>query len=187
MGRSFVRLEYQKSYAPLLLLWKGIGRFLVENPHYKTLFGPVSITDDYQAVSKQLITVFLKANRYRSDLAEMVKPRKPLRRGTIKDVNINTVIWVMRDDVDNVSDLISSIEKDRKGVPILLKHYLKLGGEIIGFNRDPAFGNVLDGLIMVDLTQTEPKMLERYLGKEGAHRFLDYHQSAGADAFAHCA
>ncbi|MDB5302484.1 MAG: hypothetical protein JWM97_33, partial [Phycisphaerales bacterium] len=52
LGRSFVRAEYQKSYAPLLMLWKGIGRFVVENPQYKTLFGPVSISNDYQGISK---------------------------------------------------------------------------------------------------------------------------------------
>ena len=28
LGRSFVRAEYQRDYAPLLLLWKGIGRFV---------------------------------------------------------------------------------------------------------------------------------------------------------------
>jgi putative hemolysin len=27
LGRSFVRLEYQRSFGPLLLLWKGIGRY----------------------------------------------------------------------------------------------------------------------------------------------------------------
>src|SRR6202040_3325168 len=37
LGRSFVRAEYQKSYAPLLMLWKGIGRFVVDNPQYKSL------------------------------------------------------------------------------------------------------------------------------------------------------
>ena len=187
MGRSFIRPEYQRSYAPLLLLWKGIGRFLVENPHYKTLFGPVSITDEYQTLSKQLITLFLKTNRFRSDLACLVRPRNPIRHGTMRGVDVDTALSVMRDNVDTVSELISCIEKDRKGVPILLKHYLKLGGEIIGFNRDPAFGNVLDGLIMVDLTRTEPKMLERYLGKEGTQHFLACHRPAGTDTLAHCA
>ena len=46
-----------------------------------------------------------------------------------------------------------------------------------GFNIDPAFGNALDGLIIVDLTKTEPRMLERYLGKAGSHQFLTYHEA----------
>ena len=54
LGRSFVRPEYQKTYAPLLLLWKGIGQFLIRNPQYKLLFGPVSISNGYTAASRQL-------------------------------------------------------------------------------------------------------------------------------------
>src|SRR5208283_345467 len=34
LGRSFVRLEYQRLYAPLLLLWKGIARFVARYPEY---------------------------------------------------------------------------------------------------------------------------------------------------------
>ena len=93
----------------------------------------------------------------------------------------------MKDDVDAISELVSSIETDRKGIPVLLKQYIKLGGQIVGFNVDPAFGNVLDGLIMVDLTQTEQKMLERYMSKDGAQRFLSYHQLAETDRYATCA
>jgi putative hemolysin len=52
MGRSFVRPEYQKSYAPLLLLWRGIGAYVCRNPQYKTLFGPVSISNQYHPRSE---------------------------------------------------------------------------------------------------------------------------------------
>jgi putative hemolysin len=187
LGRSFIRPEYQKSYAPLLLLWKGIGRFIVENPYYKTLFGPVSITNEYQAMSKQLMVGFLKMTRYRPDMAEFVRARKPLRSKPVKGWDIDAAVRSLKDDIDDISALISSIETDRKGIPILLKQYIKLGGQIVGFNVDPAFGNALDGLIMVDLTKTEPKMLERYLGKDGAQHFLAYHQHAGMERYAHSA
>lgn len=187
LGRSFIRPEYQKSYAPLLLLWKGIARFIVDNPHYKTVFGPVSITDEYQAVSKQLMVGFLKANRYRTDLAKLVQPKKPLRSKSLKGLDIEAVVRMLKDDVGNISELISCIEEDRKGIPVLLKQYLKLGGQIIGFNVDSAFGNALDGLIMVDLTRTESRMLERYLGKDGARRFLAYHETLNKERFATCA
>jgi len=186
LGRSFIRPEYQKSYGPLLLLWKGIGRFIVENPYYKTLFGPVSITNEYQAMSRQLMVGFLKRTRYRADIAEFVRARRPLRSKPSKILDIDAAVRFMGDNVDTISEAISSIETDRKGIPILLKQYIKLGGQIAGFNVDPAFGNVLDGLIMVDLTKTEPKMLERYLGKDGAQLFLAYHRT-GTNRYASCA
>jgi hypothetical protein len=33
----------------------------------------------------------------------------------------------------------------------------------------------LDGLVLVDLRQTEPDILDRYMGKSGCNRFLQYH------------
>ncbi len=182
LGRSFIRPEYQRSYAPLLLLWKGIGRYVVDNPHYRIVFGPVSIANEYQELSKALMVRFLTMNRFRPDLAGLVRPRRPLRTRPMKGWSMDAGLRPGKDDVDDVSELISSLESDRKGIPVLLKQYLKLGGEIIGFNVDPSFGNVLDGLIMVDLTKTDPKMLERYLGKDGARSYLEYHRSMRSEA-----
>ncbi len=187
LGRSFIRLEYQKSYTPLLLLWKGIGRYVVDNPQYKTLFGPVSITDDYQALSKQLIVSFLKMTRYQTNIAEFVKARKPMRPKPLRDWDVDAAVRIIKDDIEDISELISCIETDRKGIPILLKQYLKLGGRIAGFNVDPTFGNVLDGLIIVNLTQTKPSILERYLGKDGVRHFLTYHEALMQDRYAPCA
>jgi putative hemolysin len=187
MGRSFIRLEYQKSFAPLLLLWKGIGRFLVENQQYRTLFGPVSITDEYQALSKQLLVSYLKKTRYCGDMAGFVIPKKPLPAKHLKGWDVDAAVSLLKDDLENVSELISSVETDGKGVPVLLKQYLKLGGQIAGFNVDPSFGNVLDGLIIVDLTKTAPRMLERYMGRDGACRFLGYHQAVSRERHATCA
>jgi putative hemolysin len=187
LGRSFIRMECQKSYAPLLLLWKGIGRFIVDNPQYKSLFGPVSMSDEYQTLSKQLMVGYLKAARYQNDMAGFVKARKPHRAKPLKGWDIDAAVRLLKDDVDAVSELIAGIEHDRKGVPVLLKQYLKLGGRIIGFNVDPAFGNVLDGLIMVDLTKTDPRMRERYLGKDGARRFMAYHREVSRERHATCA
>jgi putative hemolysin len=181
LGRSFVRLEYQKSFAPLLLLWKGIGKFVIENPQYKTLFGPVSISDEYKVLSRQFLVSYLKMTRYRSDMAGFVKPKKPFPSKSLKGWDIDAAVRLLKDDVENISELISCVESDHKGVPILLKQYLKLGGKIAGFNVDTAFGNVVDGLIIVDLTQTEPRILDRYLGRDSARMFLAYHEALKRD------
>jgi hypothetical protein len=49
---------------------------------------------------------------------------------------------------------------------------------LLGFNVDRKFSNVLDGLVVVDLRQTEPALLERYMGLDGAARFLKVHAAA---------
>lgn len=174
MGRSFVRPEYQKTYAPLLLLWRGIGAYVAKNPQYKVLFGPVSISNDYHPNSRQLIVSFLKQYCRSEDLARLVRARSPFRTRPLPgwEPGIeNGTAW----DIEELSAFIADIETDEKGMPILLKQYLKLGGRLLGFNLDPNFSNALDGLIVVDLVETDPRLLERYMGKEGAASFLGYH------------
>lgn len=173
MGRSFVRTEYQKSYAPLLLLWRGIGEFVVNHPKYKHLFGPVSISKEYNSFSRHLMVTFLRIHNFLPDMARNVKPKKPFRARGIKGLDPKNKAVIS--NIDDVSELISEFERDNKGVPILLKQYLKLGGKLLGFNVDPDFSDVLDGLILVDLTQTDTKILERYMGREGVQTFLEYH------------
>ena len=79
------------------------------------------------------------------------------------------------DSIEHISALVSEIEFDKKGVPTLLKHYLKLDGELLAFNVDPDFSSCIDGLIMVDLLKTDPKLLKSYMGTEQAAAYRKFH------------
>ncbi len=175
MGRSFIRKEYQRSFSPLMLIWKGIGHYVVKYPKYKILFGPVSVSKEYQSFSRHLMVQFLKMHNYLPDMAKKVRAKTPFRSKRLKGIDPKNQNAIK--EIEDVSEIISEFESDEKGVPILLKQYLKLGGKILGFNVDPDFGDVLDGLILVDLTKTQPKILKRYMGDEGLEKFLEYHKS----------
>jgi hypothetical protein len=58
---------------------------------------------------------------------------------------------------------------------VLLRQYLKLGARLLGFNVDPSFGDVLDGLMLVDLMKVDPGLLGRYLGRENLESFYAHH------------
>jgi putative hemolysin len=173
MGRSFVRLEYQRSFAPLLLLWEGIGTYCVRNPRYKSLFGPVSISNDYSTVSKRLMVEFLKANHLLSGAKSLVRPRRPFRSRRMADLDDSPGV---RADQTEIAELIGELEPDGKGMPVLLRQYLKLGAQLLAFNVDPAFNHAIDGLILVDLTKTQPRVLSRYMGKTGYAEFMNHHR-----------
>ena len=51
-----------------------------------------------------------------------------------------------------------------------------MGGKFLGFNVDRKFSDVLDGLVVVDLRETDPGVLERYMGREGGASFRRYHK-----------
>jgi putative hemolysin len=175
LGRSFVSIDHQKSYSALLSLWKGIGRFVALNPKYRYLFGPVSISNTYLPASRRLLVEFLNSHRRAHDLASLVKPRTPF--GWTWDTwdRGNDFSGLVTGDPEEVSAILADLEGDQKGVPVLLRQYLKLGGELLAFNLDRKFSNVVDGLILVDLIRTEPRTLERYLGKQEAASYRALH------------
>ena len=180
LGRSFVRPEYQRGFAPLLALWRGISAYVARHPQYRVLFGPVSISNDYLPASRLMLVEFLKHHCFDAELSRLIKPRTPVRRhhplaGLSRD-------FVGLPDLDTLSMLLSQLEPDQKGVPVLLRQYLKLGGKLLGFNLDTQFGDAIDGLIMVDLSRTELKTLQRYMGRDEAMTYIARHQRAALHA-----
>ena len=174
LGRSFVAPAYQRDFSPLLLLWKGIGRFVAAAPRYRRLFGAVSISDRYSATTRTLLAAFLSAACRDDDLAPLVTPRhalppRPAAPGDQARMPAN---------FGDLSSAVRALEADGKDVPVLLRQYLKLNAKLLAFSVDPAFGDALDGLVVVDLTQVAPPLLDRYLGREGAARLLSAHAHA---------
>lgn len=171
LGRSFVRPEYQRNYNALLLLWKGIGQFVAGHPRYRMFFGPVSISTRYSDTSHQLLMAFLNQNHLDRSLAELVEAINPKAPPSTRPVQ------AIPRSIDEVNRLMMKAERDGKGVPVLLRQYLKLNAKLIGFNVDPNFGEALDALMMVDLTTVDRSILNRYLGTPDTERFLARHLS----------
>ena len=131
----------------------------------------MSISQDYHKLSRKLIVEFLRDNKLHPDLARLVKPRKPFRYLRNRKI-LREFISAELGNVDDFSALISSMEDDGKGIPVLLKHYLRLNGTLLSFNVDKSFSSCLDGLIMVDVTETDPRLLAKYMGEDACKTYL---------------
>jgi putative hemolysin len=178
LGRSFVRPEYQRQYAPLLLLWKGIARFVAAHPETPVLFGAVSISNEYSSLSREMIVRYFEQRKAKDEdgreFSDLIHPRTPFRVPKLRRWDCGAVCDALR-DIDELAEPISDLETDGKGLPILLKQYAKVGGRLVGFNLDRKFSDVVDGLVIVDLRQTDPAVLDRYMGKAGHAAFRSYH------------
>ncbi len=177
LGRSFIRVEHQRSFQPLLLLWRAIGEYVARNPRYRYLFGPVSISNSYQQASRALMAQTLPRLAGMPELAAFAKPRRPFIHMPVNGLP-------RPDSIADMESWIADLEPAGEGMPVLIRQYLKMGGRFAAFHVDHSFGQTLDGLIVVDLTKTEPKFLERYLGKAGAANFRAYHDSRSANSAA---
>ena len=186
IGRSFVRQEYQRKHLPLLLLWKGIGAYVAKNPKYRNLFGTVSMSNSYAEVSRELVARFFEQDKRPGQAREMVSPRNPLRmKGTpVGDARYATC---RIPDLDTLSEMVGEIESDGKGIPVLMRQYMKLGGRVLACNVDPKFNMALDALLVVDLTRTDPRLLELYMGELTAGYLRHHGVVTVEERQAHCA
>ncbi len=180
LGRSFVVAAYQRKPLSLGLIWRGIGQFIARHPRYRVLFGPVSISREYDSLSKNLIVMYLKERSLDPELAGKVRARKPPRSRSFGGLDRRSFRRAVQ-DIEDVSALISEIEREERGVPVLLRQYLKLNATILSFNVDPEFSDCIDGLVLVDLAKTNEKTLRRYMGDEGADRFYAFHEIRPVD------
>jgi putative hemolysin len=163
LGRSWVRAEYQRHSNALLMLWRGIGKYVVERSTARVLFGPVSISARYSNATHTLLRAFLAQNHRHQALADLVEATHltVARPGEAAQVGVPRTIA----DADA---LVSTLESDGKGMPVLLRQYLKLNARLIGFNVDRDFRDALDALMMVDLADVDRAVLTRYLGADVA-------------------
>ena len=159
LGRSFITKEYQKKPLSLFMLWKGILYLLIKNPEYRYLIGPVSMSNEFLDVSKALAVEFLKANFYNSEFAEYIHPNKPFTIRFPRKINKNLFLNYVGKDLTRLDRFINSIDPIYK-TPVLIKKYLNLNAEIIGFNIDPLFNNCLDALTILDLFEVPYDIIE---------------------------
>ena len=173
LGRSYICHEYQRRHNSLLLLWQAIGRYVAQQPGRCALFGTVSFSADYQPMSHRLGVAFLDVADRLSELSQHVRSRRPVARESL--AHLAPDLDGVGVELEDIAGLIADLEPDHKGIPVLLKQYLKLGGKVMGFNRDPDFGNTLDVLMLVDLRRTNQRLLRRYMGPDAHDRFTAHH------------
>ena len=164
LGRSFVVEEYQRKPLPLFMLWKGILYFLIKNPEYRYLIGPVTISGKYTDVSKELIMKFIMRNCWNVELAQYIAPRSKYRVET-HDPDVDVMLEASGQNISTLDRFIGDIEPSSDKLPVLLKKYISLNGHIIGFNIDPKFNMCLDGLLILDLFDVPMNTIES-LSKE---------------------
>jgi hypothetical protein len=162
LGRSFVVPARQREYAPLALLWQGIGRCVGARPEAHVLFGAVSISQQYCPASREMITAFLSKQNQFDPLRSLVEPRHPFRSYVARYDEIR----FMTEQISSLDELgvrVRDIENG-SGIPVLIRQYLQLGGCALAFNLDRKFSDALDCLLYVNLRRTNRKLLERYMG-----------------------
>ena len=164
LGRSFVQPRYWGRRS-LDYLWYGIGAYLARNPHYRYLFGPVTLSNSFPPYAMALLvhyyTLHYPAN---SDYATAKRPYQI-------DAEHQTLCQQLLPGSDAREEFVTlkeQLSQMQMAVPTLYKQYTDLcepgGIEFAAFSVDPDFGDCVDGLIVVDLEKLKANKRTRYIG-----------------------
>jgi hypothetical protein len=137
------------------------------------LFGAVSISSRYHDRTREMLMTFLAQNHLDAARAALVTALDPYPESRMSMTGSPVPA-----SVEEADRLVAAHEG--AGMPVLLRQYLKLNARLLGFNRDAAFGDALDALMMVDLADVDPRFLRRYFGAAEARAFLDRHTAPAA-------
>ena len=160
LGRSYVAVEYQRQRLPLFLLWEGIIHMLSNFKEAKYIIGPVSMSNDYQALSKELVIEFIQKNFGDENLSQLVKPRTKIRNA-VKKVDKEALILAAHGEIKKFDRLLSAIEPMGKTMPVLYKKYLAQNAKILAFNRDRKFNDAIDAFMILDIQNLPTEKAEK--------------------------
>lgn len=178
LGRAFLAAPYQRQFAPLALLWSAIGRFVAAHPRYRTLFGAVSIDTAYGPAARHAMMTYLQQHASAPTLGALVTPKHPPSNADLADGRLAWAGTFAAPDLAALEAVVSRLDLRGRGMPVLLRQYLKLDARAVAFSIDPAFSHVLDTLIVVDLPSVAPALLRRFMGPAAAAAYLADHARA---------
>ncbi len=160
LGRSFIQPRYWGRRG-LDYLWSGIGAYLARYPHYRYLFGPVSISGGLPPAARDLLVAFYRL------WFPATHPLAASRRPYPASLPEVLAQFGGEDYVEDLTRLKSLLGNLGCGIPPLYKQYSELcepgGVQFIDFGSDPSFNNCVDGLVLVDLCYLKANRYQRYI------------------------
>ncbi|KXF81978.1 GNAT family N-acyltransferase [Enterovibrio coralii] len=173
LGRSFVQPKYWGKRS-LDYLWLGIGAFLAKHPHYRYLFGPVTISNAMPQAAKELLIFFYST--YFGSTASYATSKRPFNLDSQKQHELLSQ-FCGDDYQQDLKTLKMLLDNLGTAIPTLYKQYSELcepgGVQFLDFGVDPDFADCIDGLVMVDMTKLKEKKRQRYIASHFPKRMAE--------------
>lgn len=165
LGRSFVQPQYWGKRS-LDYLWQGIGAYLKKNPHIRYLFGPVSLSNDFSQLSKDMMVYYF--SQYFGAEKPVIRSYNPYKIKPVQKAKCEKIFHQL-DQKSGFKALKQAMAERDEQVPTLFKQYSELckagGVQFYSFGVDMDFGDCIDSIVWVDMTKLKDKKRKRYLGE----------------------
>ena len=154
LGRSFITTEFQKQLIPLHLLWEAIFKTINKWNEVQFIIGPVSISNTYSNVSKEIIISHLIKYYMPLNSECLIKPKNSFNFNT-KMIDFNVMNEFTGNSLLKLNKLIASIEPTGMTLPVLIKKYLAQNAKIYAFNLDKKFNQCVDAFMELDISNSK--------------------------------
>ena len=170
LGRAAILPEYQKNFAPLMLLWRGFLEVPNRDKEIKYLFGPVTMGKAFSPVSHELLRRFVMRHCGDAEMDGFVIPKRQLDLDIPREVDIEKLDSACGSFAE-LGNIVNSIEGGKRTMPVLFRHYANAGCKFVGFGEWRELDNATAGLTIIDLKNASRSFIQRYFGKDGAAAF----------------
>lgn len=160
LSRSFVLPDYQRDNRVLPLLWTGLA-IICEQRRIRTLFGSVTISNEFHPASQALLVEFLR--REYADSAEIrswIEARNPFQ----PESHYHRLVAeaYAGENISKLEPVIRHLEDQQRGIPPLMRYYCQLGAKYINYHVESSFQDALYCLLRVDLPSMPAAYKKRF-------------------------
>lgn len=171
LGRAAILPEYQRSYSPLMLLWRAILEVPRKNKDIKYLFGPVTMGRNFNPVSRELLRRFVMRHWGEKSMSGFIKPKRELKLDIPREVHISQLEQGCS-DYSKLGNIVAGFEGGKRTLPVLFRHYAEVGCKYIDFGEWKELDDATTGITILDLNNVSRSLITRYFGDDGAKSFL---------------
>lgn len=163
LSRSFVLPDYQRDNRVLPLLWTGLA-IICRQRQIQTLFGSVTISNEFHPASRALLVEFLR--REYADSAEIcswIEARRPFHPESRYHPLVAEAY--AGENISKLDPIVQHLEDQKRGIPPLMRYYCQLGARFINYHVEPSFQDALYCLLRVDLPSVPDNYKRRFAAK----------------------
>lgn len=172
LGRAAIGSDYQRSYAPLMMMWRGVMDILRRDKSIKYLIGPVTISQAFSPLSRHLLKRFIEKKYANPRLAGSAVPKKAFTVPLAPEVDIDRLAGEA-ETISEIAGVIEAIERGKRTLPVLYRQYSNLGLRYVATGEWPELDHAMASLAVLDLVEAKRDFIARYLGKDNVPEFFE--------------
>jgi putative hemolysin len=168
VSRTFVLLDYQRSFSSLLCLWRGLSLTVLRHKRVRFVAGVVSIAGNkmQEILFDCLATYVGMVAEKNRELSQLFSPRFPYVLKNSVSPEVKHCLSLVS-SVEELEHLFKELTKGEGKLPMLFRQYESLGTVPMAISVDEEFASCVDVLQVWDTHDTRSAKLRLFFGDDG--------------------